>query len=136
MLDSATPAYIDRLCTFLPPRILVLAQEIDDPSNVEPSPADAQAAMEALSLGQKKDVLRRVLRSPQMAQSMASLTMALADGGLPTVSQALQLKVENGGFIKGGSMPLGGAQAIEAFLEGLKKTAEEVQKSGDGNNDS
>ncbi|KAI9691833.1 MAG: hypothetical protein M1822_007905 [Bathelium mastoideum] len=132
MLDSADPAFIDKLCSLLPPSILVLAQEADDPSTVEPTEAVAQAALEALSVGQKKDILRRVLRSPQMTQSMASLTVALRDGGLPTVSEALKLKVENGGYIRGGSMPLGGAQAINAFLEGLKKVAEEEQKGRSG----
>ncbi|KAI9713786.1 MAG: hypothetical protein M1820_000516 [Bogoriella megaspora] len=128
ILDSASPAYIDKLCSFLPPTILLLAQETDDPSDVDPSPAAAQAAIEALSIDQKKDILKRVLRSPQLQQSMASLTVALRDGGLPTVSEALKLKVENGGYIRGGSMPLGGAQAMEAFLEGLKRTVEEEEK--------
>ncbi|KAL9068595.1 MAG: hypothetical protein Q9157_006455 [Trypethelium eluteriae] len=132
MLESASPAYIDRLCSLLPPTILLLAQEADDPSDTDSSPAAAEAAIQALSVDQKKDILRRVLRSPQLIQSMASLTVALRDGGLPTVSEALQLRVDNGGYIRGGSMPLGGAQAIEAFLEGLKKTLEEEQKGGGG----
>lgn len=132
MLESASSAYIDRLCSLLPPTILLLAQEADDPSDVDPTPTAAEAAIQALSIDQKKDILKRVLRSPQLTQSMISLTVALRDGGLPTVSEALNLKVDNGGYIRGGSMPLGGAQAIEAFVEGLKKTIEEEQKHESG----
>ena len=136
MLESASSAYVDRLCSLLPPTVLLLAQEADDPSDIDPTPAVTEAAIQALSVKQKKDILRRVLRSPQMAQSMMSLTVALRDGGLPTVSEALKLKVENGGYIRGGSMPLGGAQALEAFVEGLKKTATEEQKDEGGNDGS
>ena len=127
MLELASPSYIDRLCSLLPPTVLLLAQEADDPSDITPTSAAAEAAIQALSIDQKKDILGRVLRSPQLTQSMASLTVALRDGGLPTVSEALKLKVENGGYIRGGSLPLGGAQAIDAFLEGLKRTAEDEQ---------
>ncbi|KAF2207502.1 hypothetical protein CERZMDRAFT_2928, partial [Cercospora zeae-maydis SCOH1-5] len=74
---------------------------------------------------QKKEILNKVLRSPQLQQSLGSLTVALRDGGLPMISEALRIKVENGGNIKGGSMPLGGSAAVEAFVNGVKKTAEE-----------
>lgn len=64
-----------------------------------------------------------------MRQSLGSLTVALRDGGLPNVSQALKIDVENGGYMRGGGMPLGGGDAVKAFLEGVKKT---VEKEGDG----
>jgi hypothetical protein len=51
--------------------------------------------------------------------------MALRDGGLPMVADALKIKVENGGLIRGGHVPLGEGQAVEAFLEGVKKTVKE-----------
>jgi 26S proteasome regulatory subunit N13 len=129
VIDSLPDPLINELCGLLPPTILLLAQETDaDPSDSTATPAAAQAAIEALTTGQKKDILRRVLRSPQLTQSMASLTVALRDGGLPTVSEALELHVDNRGYIRGGSMPLGGAQAVEAFLEGLKRAAEEEEQ--------
>ena len=81
-------------------------------------------------MDQKKDILKRVLRSPQLHQSLGSLTVALRDGGLPTVSEALEIKVENGGYIRNGEMPLGAGEAVEAFLEGVKQTVQE-DKSGD-----
>lgn len=74
---------------------------------------------------QKKDILKRVLRSPQLNQSLGSLTVALRDGGLPNVSQALKIKVKNDGYIKHQGMPLGGGEAVEAFLEGVKKTVQD-----------
>jgi hypothetical protein len=126
-IDSATPIQIDNLLSYLPPTILLIAQEstasID--GMVEPNAASAAAAMEALSLDQKKAILKRVLRSPQFHQSLGSLTMALRDGGLPSIADALGVKIQNGGLVRGSSVPLGGGDAVEAFIEGVKKTVEE-----------
>lgn len=123
-IDSATVEQIDNLLAYLPPTILLIAQEgassID--GLVEPNAGTTQAALEALSVDQKKSILKRVLRSPQFHQSLGSLTMALRDGGLPSIADALKIKLENGGLMRGGSMPLGGGEAVEAFVEGVKKS--------------
>lgn len=124
VIDKAPPILVDALCANLPPVILLLAQEIDDIAEVDPTSDTAQAAIEALDQDGKKDILKRVLRSPQMRQSLGSLTVALRDGGLPNVSQALKIDVENGGYMRGGAMPLGGGDAVKAFVEGVKKTVE------------
>ncbi|TVY82396.1 Proteasomal ubiquitin receptor ADRM1-like protein [Lachnellula suecica] len=127
MIDSASPAQIDNLLGYLPPTILLIAQEsaasID--GMVEPNAETATAAMEALSIEQKKAILKRVLRSPQFHQSLGSLTMAIRDGGLPSIAEALGIRLQNGGLVRGGSVPLGGRDAVEAFVEGVKKTVEE-----------
>ncbi len=135
MIESAGESYIDGLLSLLPPTLLLLAQEGDDVSSADPTTETANAAMQALSLNQKKEILRKVLRSPQFTQSLGSLTTALRDGGLPSVSEALKVKVENGGFIRGGGMPLGGGDAVEAFLEGVKKTVEDSSKDEEGKMD-
>jgi 26S proteasome regulatory subunit N13 len=131
-LSSASPTYIDSLLSHLPPQILLLAQENleDDSENLSADAETTEAAIAALSLEQKKDVLTRVFRSPQLHQSLGSLTMALRDGGLPMVSESLGIKVKNGGFARGSGMPLGDGAAVEAFLEGVKKTVEEEEKEG------
>ena len=59
-----------------------------------------------------------------MHQSLGSLTVALQDGGLPMIGEALGVNVENGGLIRGGSMPVGGGEAVEKFLEGVKRGVE------------
>jgi 26S proteasome regulatory subunit N13 len=110
ILDSASPDQIDSLLSYLPPTILSIEQE--------------SAATTDLSLDQKKTVLKRVLRSPQFHQSLGSLTMAIRDGGLPSIADALGVKAQNGGLVRGGSVPLGGGDAVEAFVEGVKKTVE------------
>jgi hypothetical protein len=51
--------------------------------------------------------------------------MALRDGGLPGVADALGIRVENGGYMQGGGMPLGGGQAVKAFVDGVKRTVQE-----------
>jgi 26S proteasome regulatory subunit N13 len=95
----------------------------------EPSPAVAEDMLNSLSEGQKKSILVRVLRSPQLHQSLGSLTVALRDGGLPTVAGALNIEVENDGYIRGGAMPLGGGDAMEAFLKGVEKTVKKENES-------
>ena len=126
-IDSATPAQLDNLLGYLPPTVLLVAQESASQIDgmVEPNAATASAALEALSIDQKKAILKRVLRSPQFHQSLGSLTMAIQDGGLPSIADALRVKVQNGGLVRGGSMPLGGGDAVEAFVEGVRKTVEE-----------
>jgi 26S proteasome regulatory subunit N13 len=80
-------------------------------------------------LAEKKEILEKVVRSPQFIQSLGSLTVALRDGGLPSISEALGVKVKNGGYTRHGGMPLGGGEAVEAFLEGVKKG---IQDEDDG----
>ncbi|KAK5013848.1 proteasome complex subunit Rpn13 ubiquitin receptor-domain-containing protein [Cryomyces antarcticus] len=131
IIESADSKLIDTLCSHLPPTLLLLAQEIDDLAEVDPNSETAQAAIQALSLDQKKDLLKRVLRSPQLHQSLGSLTVALRDGGLPTISEALGIKVRDGGYMARGGMPMGNDEAVEAFLEGVKKTVEDEEKGGE-----
>lgn len=130
MVDNASVEQLDTLLSFLPPTVLVLSQQgaNGDPVSAEPSPESVQAAKEAMSHEQKRSLLKKVLRSPQFNQSLTSLTIAIRDGGLPTIAEALKIKVENGGLMRGGSMPLGGGNAVEAFVEGVKKTVEEEEK--------
>ncbi|KAK0624673.1 proteasome complex subunit Rpn13 ubiquitin receptor-domain-containing protein [Bombardia bombarda] len=124
MLDAATDEYVDNLLNFLPPTVLVLAQQGDGAVEIEPSAVSVAAAREAMSSNQKRALLKKVLRSPQFSQSLASLTTALRDGGLPSIAEALGISVENGGIVRGGTMPLGGGDAVEAFVEGVKKTVQ------------
>ncbi len=136
IIDSAPASLLDALLSHLPPTILQLAQESSatfaEPATEPDSAAVVQAAIDALSVPQKKDILARVLRSPQLHQSLASLTVALRDGGLPSVSESLSIKVENGGFVRGGAVPLGGGEAVEAFLEGVRRAVvQEEEKKGD-----
>ncbi|KAK4902028.1 hypothetical protein LTR27_000929 [Elasticomyces elasticus] len=130
-ISSATPDQIDTLCSMLPPELFLLAQESNSTSSSSdpnPTPAAGEAAIEALSLEQKKEIVVRALRSPQFQQSLGSLTVALRDGGLPMIGEALRLDIEHGGVIRGGSMPLGGGRAVEAFVEGVKRTVEEEER--------
>ncbi|KAK5317831.1 hypothetical protein LTR93_008472 [Exophiala xenobiotica] len=119
-IDSASEELVDRLLQYLPPALVVLAQEADDMAALNTDHASVEAAEQALSLSQKKDILRRVLRSPQFSQSLASLTIALRDGGLPSISEALNINVGNGGYMRRGGVPLGGGEAVEVFLQGVK----------------
>jgi 26S proteasome regulatory subunit N13 len=121
LIGSADESVIDRFLEFLPPTLLALAQEFDDAAAVSTDASSADAAKQALGLEQKKDILRRVLRSPQFSQSLSSLTVALRDGGLPSISEALSIPVTNGGFMRRGGVPLGGGDAVEAFLNGVKE---------------
>ncbi|KAL9127495.1 MAG: hypothetical protein Q9217_003651 [Psora testacea] len=133
VIDSADESLVNKLLSHLPPVLLTISQGSDDMASMDPAPETAKAAMEALSLDQKKEILKKVLRSPQFSQSLGSLTQALRDGGLPTISDALQIPVANGGFGKSGSgVHLGGGDAVEAFVKGIKADVEEKRRSGEG----
>ena len=132
VIESADEALVNNLLSELPSALLLLNQEADDASSADPSPETAKAAMEALNLDQKKDIITRVLRSPQFSQSLGSLTQALRDGGLPSISDALKIPVTNGGFVKLGSgVPMGGGDAIEAFVKGVKVEVGEEEKTNE-----
>ncbi|KIV97652.1 hypothetical protein PV10_01371 [Exophiala mesophila] len=131
-IDSADEELVDQLLQYLPPALVTLAQEADDLANLNIDQASVQAAEQTLSLAQKKDILRRVLRSPQLSQSLSSLTVALRDGGLPSISEALNIPVRNGGYMRRGGVPLGGGDAVEAFLDGVKEFVEKENQGGSG----
>ncbi|PNY21038.1 Proteasomal ubiquitin receptor ADRM1-B [Tolypocladium capitatum] len=126
MVDAATSEFADSLISFLPPAVVMLASGSPDfDGNFEPSAEDVEAAKASLSLDDKRTLLKKVLRSPQFHQALGSLTMALRDGGLPGVADALGVKVENGGYLQDSGMPMGGGNAVKAFVEGVKKTVQE-----------
>ncbi|KAI4247303.1 MAG: hypothetical protein LQ352_006192 [Teloschistes flavicans] len=132
VIETADEKIIDNLLSQLPPTLLLLAQEVNDLSSVDPTSETAKAAMEALSMDQKKDILRKVLRSPQFHQSLSSLTVAIRDGGLPSIGDALGVSLENGGYIKrGGNVPLGGGDAVEAFVNGIRAGVEKEKKGNE-----
>lgn len=131
VIDKAPDEFIDALCAQLPTTLFLIEAEVDDIADIDPESETAQAVLLSLGQEEKRDVLKRVVTSPQMRQSLGSLTVALRDGGLPNVSQALKIDVQNGGFIRGGGMPLGGGEAVKAFVEGVKKTVEKEKDDED-----
>ena len=128
ILDDADEAYLDGLLSQLPPTLILLSSGSEEASMGDPDPETVQAVMMSLSVDQKKDILSKVLRSPQFSQSLDSLTMALREGGLPTISEALKISVANRGLVPGGAVPLGAGDAVEAFLNGVKSEVERDMK--------
>lgn len=130
MIDTIPIEVADTLISFLPPAVVVLTSGSTDAADgkTEPTAAAVEAAKASLSLEDKRSLLKKVLRSPQFHQALGSLTMAIRDGGLPSIADALGVKVEHGGYLQGGGMPLGGGLAVEAFINGVKKTVQEENK--------
>ncbi|KAE8355546.1 proteasome complex subunit Rpn13 ubiquitin receptor-domain-containing protein [Aspergillus coremiiformis] len=126
-LEFADDRTVDNLLSFLPPALLLLAQDVEDVSSVD-DPELTEAVMASLDLPQKKNILRKVLHSPQFTQSLASLTVAIRDGGLPSISEALKIPVENGGFMRRGGVPLGGGDAVEVFLQGVRNHVKDTDQ--------
>lgn len=121
VINNATEAQLDNFLSYLPPTVLLLAQESSAQIDgmVEPTSGTAQAALEALSVSQKRAILKKVLHSPQFSQGLGSLTMALQQGGLPSVAEALKIKIDNKAmFAQGG-------EAVRHFVEGIKKSVVE-----------
>ncbi|KAM3523010.1 hypothetical protein NHJ13051_005321 [Beauveria bassiana] len=129
MVNEASEDLINSLLNYLPPSIILMAADAssNENSTIEPKPAVFEAAKAALSMSQKRALITRVLRSPQFHQALGALTMALRDGGLPTIAEALGVNLENGGYIQQGGMPLGGGHAVKAFVDGIVKSAKEQQ---------
>lgn len=127
LTESMSPKTVDHLLNYLPASLLLLAQDKNVPASGDVNVAAAQNAHQVLTFAQKKSILQQVLRSPHFSQSLSSLTTALRDGGLPTISEALNVKVEHGGFMRHGGVPLGGGQAVQAFVQGMRKQAEEAE---------
>ncbi|KOS16824.1 Uncharacterized protein ESCO_004759 [Escovopsis weberi] len=123
LADTLSVEQVDTLLKLLPPSIVMLAAQASD-GTAEPTEEQLAAALGSLSPDRKKGLLKSVLRSPQFHQALAGLTMALRDGGLPSIAEALGVAVEQGGYFRPG-MPLGGGFAVEAFIEGVKKTVQE-----------
>lgn len=134
LVSTLSVSNMDNLLSNLPPVLLLISQESADQIDgmVDPSTSSTLAALEAMSTEQKRNLLVRVLRSPQFNQSLGSLTVAIRDGGLPMIGEALGLKVANNGLVRGGSVPLGGGDAMQAFVEGVKKhvTDNSIKKQG------
>lgn len=124
VIDSANESFIDNLLLYIPPALLVLNPDTQAFGSEDPNPEIVKAAIRALDLDKKKNMLGKVLRSPQFFQSLSSLTVAISDGGLPTIADALGVPVVNGGFTKRGEVPVGGGEALKAFLDGIKKLVE------------
>lgn len=74
---------------------------------------------------QKRDVVRRVLQSPQFMQSCVSLSVALRDGALRGVADSLQVPLRPGEETVA-------ADQIEAFVKGVKRGVEEEAEKGAG----
>lgn len=130
-IENASDELIDALCAQLPTTPFLLEAEVEDIDQIDPNSETAQMVMQTLDQESKRDVLKRILRAPQLRAALGSLTEALKTGALPTVSQALNINVENGGYMRGGAMPLGGGDAVKAFLEGVKKTVENEKSDND-----
>lgn len=133
-IDKAPDSVIDALCAQLPTTPFLIEAEVEDIDEIDPNSETAQMVMQTLDQEQKREVLKNILRAPQLRGALGSLTEALETGALPTVSQALKIDVANGGFMRGGGMPVGGENAIKVFLEGVKTTVEK-EKKGDNNDE-
>jgi 26S proteasome regulatory subunit N13 len=136
------------LLSLLPPATILLSAQEDDYGTSEDDDAfdlpteetdeeTIQGIILSLPRSKKERILERVLRSPQFQQSLAALTGALREGGLPSIAEALGIKVEGGGLVRGGRVPLAGGDAVRAFLEGVRDGAEaEKDEEGEGMDES
>ena len=131
LIDDADEATLDRFLEYLPPGLIDIALGVDEAISASSDSKPSPALNVKPTKTQKQDILKRVLRSPQFSQSLATLTIALRDGGLPSISEALNVPVKNGGFLRRGGVPLGGGDAVEAFVEGVQEQINHPKSSQD-----
>ncbi|CAK7274610.1 hypothetical protein SEPCBS57363_006252 [Sporothrix epigloea] len=132
MIRNAREEYVDSVLNYVPSAVIILSQRgpsEDDGELVEENDDASFAAMATMTLSEKKSLLEKVLRSPQFSQSLTSLSMAIRDGGLPSIAEALGCPVKNQGFLPRSSIPMGGAEAVEAFVEGVKTAVQGMYRS-------
>jgi 26S proteasome regulatory subunit N13 len=103
LLSTLPAASLDQLCANLPPALI--------PRNATDS--------------QKRDIIRRVLQSPQFAQSCVSLTVALRDGALRGVADSLQVPL-------GPGEEASGTDQVELFVGGVRRG---VEQEGEGDDE-
>lgn len=66
MIEEADPAFIeDLIVRHFPPSLVFLEHQVDDP-DIEADEETLRASVQALSEHQQRDIVRRVLRSPQL----------------------------------------------------------------------
>ncbi|KAG0125437.1 proteasome complex subunit Rpn13 ubiquitin receptor-domain-containing protein [Tuber indicum] len=99
LLAAMTPGAVDDLISNLPQGIV--------PRNA--------------TLAQKKEVIRKVLHSPQFSQSLVGLSVALRDGGLRGISDSLGVRLAPGDERTG-------SDQVTIFVEAVKR--EEEKKEG------
>ncbi|KAF2838935.1 hypothetical protein M501DRAFT_1011658 [Patellaria atrata CBS 101060] len=124
VIESADETFLDALLTRLPPTLLMVEVGLQNEKEFLGGGL-VKGILPTLGLEQKREIVKKVLRSPQLHQSMGTFTAALRDGGLPSISKAVGVEVKNGGYSQNGSMPLGGGEAVEAFVEGVKMAVEQ-----------
>jgi len=100
LLAAMTPGAVDDLISNLPQGIV--------PHNA--------------TLAQKKEVIRKVLHSPQFSQSLVSLSVALRDGGLRGISDSLGVRLASG---EEGT----GSDQVTIFVEAIKREEEKKEDS-------
>ncbi|OAL39887.1 hypothetical protein AYO20_00799 [Fonsecaea nubica] len=133
LIESADDKLLDRLFECLPTHLSEMVRaSVDTSSLQDPNSAPEQRdAVKRQLTNCKKALLRRVLHTPQFTQSLSSLTIALREGGLPIVSETFKIPVRNGGYLRHGGVPMGGGEAVEAFIAGVKKDVEDKLAKGD-----
>ena len=109
--------------------LICLPKDIAEPiANDEESvklgkPLPHGSVIQQLSSIKKQEILCRVLRSPQLCQSLDSLSLALRRGGLLTVSEALGIELNDELNLDTGKA-LERISAIDIFLDGIKRSVE------------
>ena len=48
------------------------------------------------------------------------------------IAPTMGVSLKNGGQVRGGNVPLGGGEAVEAFVEGVRDSVKEEDKEGGG----
>lgn len=133
VIESLGEAEIDNLISFLPPKLIILhaarhdlvpLEILEHTGKVSAGDSIVEESLELLGPELKRDLVVQVLRSPMFLQSLQTISRAISEGGLPSIAEALGIEVENGGRIRGGAAPLGGGDALEAFVNGVKKAVQ------------
>ena len=121
IMQACDESIIDRILMLLPTEISELA--VNDNNGYKTGKCTShESNVRQLSMRLKKEMLLKVLRSPQLCQSLDSLSVALRGGGLLSVSEALDINLNNDLALENAMNNTSSLSPFQIFLNGIKSS--------------
>ena len=76
VIEKASDELIDALCAQLPTTPFLLEAEVEDIDQIDPNGETAQMVVQTLDQDSKREVLKNIIRAPQLRAALGSLTEA------------------------------------------------------------
>ena len=119
IIQARDESLIDRMLLLLPTEISELMLKDTHPFKLDKR-TSYEFNIRHLTTELKKELLLKILRSPQLCQSFDSLSIALRGGGLLAVSEALDIDLNMELATENANNDTASISPIQIFLNGIK----------------